>query len=300
MTNPEVPSPINPLEQQNHTEIEGRTQLLQYLAGIFDVSGSITIQHNPPTTRRGESFALRLDLSRTNPTIIQLMDQVFPASRGQVTPPPDEKKRNRWFTKAKKAEGVIEALRPYLILKYGHLQVVDDFLALKGVRTAQESEEFKRRITELNKSPIIRESSGSLPDAYVAGVIDAHGSILFNTQPHFPGLSLNVTVNNQSFIGQMAQYFETVPIPQKNKDGTIRSYAVSLSANRALQKLTQVRPHLRLLQPLADLGVEFQNLRNSPGSRSNYQERKLEEEKIAAQARIILQQNNRRARNPTG
>lgn len=298
MTTPEVPSPISPLEQQSNTEVENRTQLLQYLAGIFDVSGSISIQHNPATARRGESFALRLDLSRTNPTIVNLMDQIFPASSGQFTSPSDEKLRNRWFAKAKKAEEVIEALKPHLILKFGHLQVVDDFLALKGIRTAQESEEFKKRIAELNKSPIIRESSGSLPDAYVAGVIDAHGSILFSTRPHFPGLSLNVTVNNQSFVGQLGQYFDATPIPQKNKDGTIRSYAVSLSANRALEKLTGIRPHLRLLQPLADLGIEFQNLRNSPGSRSKYQARKLEEERILVQAKVILQQNSRRARNP--
>lgn len=259
MTTPEVPSSINPLERQNSTELENRTHLLQYLAGIFDVSGSITIQHNPATARRGESFALRLDLARTNPTIIQLMDQAFPASTSQAPKPFNGKTRNRWYAKAKKAEEVVEALRPYLILKFGHLQMIDEFLALKGVRTAQESEEFKKRIAERNKSPITRESSGVLPDAYVAEVLDAHGSILFSTQHHFPGLTLGVTVNNQSFIGQLGRYFEATPIPQKNKDGTIRSYAVSLSASRALEKLTRVRPHLRLLQPLADLGIEFQN-----------------------------------------
>lgn len=69
MTTPEAPSPTNSLEQQNHPETESRTQLLQYLAGIFDVSGSITVQHNPKTARRGESFAISLALSRTNPLI---------------------------------------------------------------------------------------------------------------------------------------------------------------------------------------------------------------------------------------
>ena len=37
--------------------------------------------------KRGESFALRLDFARTNPTIIQLIDQVFPASMGQYPNP---------------------------------------------------------------------------------------------------------------------------------------------------------------------------------------------------------------------
>lgn len=297
MVTPEGLFPINLPEQQSPAEIENRTQLLQYLAGIFDVSGSISIQHNPATLRRGESFALRLDFARTNPTIVQLMDQVFPASMGPRNLP-DGKVRNRWFAKANKAEVVLETLRPYLVLKYGHLQAADEFLSLKGMRTAQESEEFKRRIAELNKSPIVREDEGNLPDAYIAGVLDAHGSILLNTKIRLPGLILNVTVNNHSFMQRVAGYFESTIIPQKNQDGTVRSYAVNLSANRALEKLVHLRPHLRLLQPLADLGIEFQSLRNSPGSRSRFVERKLEEERIVTQAKVMLQANNRRPRKP--
>lgn len=300
MTNPEGLSPVNLTEQQAPTEIEGRTQLLQYLAGIFDVSGSISIQHNPATMRRGESFALRLDFARTNPTIVKLMDQVFPANTGQYPNLPDEKTRNRWFAKAKKAEVVLETLRPYLVLKHGHSQVVDEFLALKGIRTAQESEEFKKRIAGLNKSPIIREDRENLPDDYVAGVLDAHGSILLDTKIRLPGLTLNVTVNNHSFMQRVARYFESTIIPQKNQDGSIRSYAVNLSANRALEKLIQIRPHLRLLQPLADLGIELQKLRKKPLNKDEYAKRKLEELRIVVQARVILQRNSRRARNPHG
>lgn len=285
-------------EQQYPAEREARTETLQYLAGIFDVSGSITIQHNPATTRRGESFSLRLDLSRTNPTIIKLMNQAFPATTDDLSTPPDEKKRHRWYAKSRKAEEVIEALRPYLILKFGHLQVVDDFLALKGVRTAQESDEFKRAVAHLNKTPIVRSNDVPLPDAYVAGIFDAHGSLSLHTQIRQPGLGLNVTVNNLPLMEQVAQYFESTIIPQKNPDGTIRSYAVSPSAKKALEKLNQIYPHLRLLKDLADLGIEFQNLRNSPGSRSKYQERKLQEAQLVAQAQAIIQAIGRRSRKP--
>jgi hypothetical protein len=47
------------------------------------------------------------------------MDQVFPANTGQYPNLPDGKTRNRWFAKAKKAEVVLETLRPYLVLKHG-------------------------------------------------------------------------------------------------------------------------------------------------------------------------------------
>lgn len=125
---------------------------IEYLAGFFDVSGSITIERNRDYRVKEETrydYPLRVELQRVRAEAIALFRSLIPGpDKDRLLP--SGKTADRWYVKARKARLLLEILGPNLRLKAGHWQTVQEYTDTFGGRPAEDSEKLKKQIEELN------------------------------------------------------------------------------------------------------------------------------------------------------
>jgi hypothetical protein len=112
---------------------------LAYLAGVIDSDGSIGIRRSTYAMRvRGDAsvpmYSERVMVRQVEPQAIALLHELFGGYRGITRPGAVRgKPLHSWQATDRKAVAVLEALRPFLLIKAAH---ADNALALRVVKDA--------------------------------------------------------------------------------------------------------------------------------------------------------------------
>lgn len=257
-----------------HPETEQRKEMLQYLAGYFDASSSITISDSISLFRgrKVRSFVLRVEMARVQPEAIELTQSTFPAYTGKQrgTTQPE---RNRWYAKSNKSMTILEELYPWLRIKRRHVDLARKFQDAAYSRTVDESLGYKQELSRLNHTEIDSVHTPFEP-AYIAGFFDAHGAINVYQRPDHKTLEVDMNTYHRLFIAALARQYGQEP------KGL---YNFWVTANNARIFLESISPFLRIQKRSAELAIEFQVNRTPPVLQKDTQRRKVREEEIIAQ-----------------
>lgn len=237
-------------------------EMLEYLAGFFDVSGSVSIERRRDYRIRGReryNYVLRAELERVQPTAIDAFKTILPGYEGNRDLP-SGKVTNRWYVKARKARLLLETLGPHFRLKAGHCEVIQEFINTIGQRTAEESEELKVQLMELNKNPK-PSLTNPLTEPYLAGVFDGHGSVGIYDYEHARHMSLQIKIqlDHQALMSKIGRTLET-NVFQNTSHGTVVAYVASLNSGQAAAFLERMQPYSIRHREIIPLALSFQAL----------------------------------------
>lgn len=269
--------PVDSAILLNRPEAEQRQQRLQYLAGYFDAAASVTIDHSISGWYKGKpthSFILRLDIARVQPEAISLMQEVFPAYKGNKDT--SDLKRTRWYAKSGRAMEVLDTLTPYLKIKREQVKLARKFCGAAGNRATEDSLKFKEEMSRLNHTEI---SSVKIPieAPYIAGFFDAHGAINVypDSRDNHMTLEVDMSTKHRAFIAALAHQLGRSP----EKSG----YDIRITVNKTKDFLTLILPFLVIQKRSAELALQFQDNRTPPVLQRDTEQRLARERQIIAQ-----------------
>lgn len=247
-----------------------RLEDLQYLAGVFNASGSITIEKSKTNHGSGLSYTLRLDLEKESPGISQSFRDAFPSYSGIRPLSKTGRSVHRWYAKSGRAMDILETLEPHLKIKKAQVALARAFRETVGNRTHSETEGFKAMLQELNNNPF-HTTTGPLEIPYLAGLFDCHGRVSFNshTEGHSPlpyrSLTASISIGCEPILKQIAEQFEG---SAWYRETNYREGIVQMHSEKAMVFLARLLPFLRSKRELAEVGIEFQSQRKPPFTRN--------------------------------
>lgn len=286
MTNSEISLPrhehVAPAEFQEAQHM----RLLQYMAGYFDASGSITLSATKKN-KRGEptSHVVRLDMERINPMVVTLMTQLFPNYSGTRELPSKRAMRNRWYAQSSRAVQVLETLSPYLKVKGPQVALIREFTAAGHQRSRDDVLAYKEQLRALNKNPEAG-TVASLETPYVAGFFDAHGSVSFANKTGYFELYIALDVRNKPLAVAVARTLGMTLVPTWRK-GTIATHHLTLQSHKAKDCLITLLPFLRIKLRQAQLAIEFQSKRTAHPTHAQYSARQFREQEIVNEMMLL-------------
>lgn len=257
-------------------------EVLEYLAGFFDVSGSVTIERNRIRRKSGRtdfSYVLRAELERVQAASLDQFKTFLPGYE-TVRTLPSGKVLSRWFVKATKAYVLLTSLGTHFRLKAGHWELIQEYIATSGQRTRDESEGLKAELMELNKNPEV-SFANPLTDPYLAGVFDGHGSVGIQEQEGKMNLKVRIQLDQQAFMTEIGRTLKT-SVFQNTSNGVCVGYVASLHSEKAARFLRCIQPYSIRHRDLIPAALSFQQL-----FEQNKGRRRAEEE----YARLIAAKN---------
>jgi hypothetical protein len=269
-------------------------ELIEYLAGFFDVSGSVTIEKNPARKPQGTgsfNYVLRAELQRVSPEPRAIFNASFPGYGGDRAIP-SGKITKRWYIKAVRARAFFEHVGPSLRLKAGHWEKVQQFIETSGNRPPEDSIRLKESIMALNKLP---KPSFNKPfsEPYLAGVFDGRGWIDIELIDNHLILKAKVANDHQEFMEEIGRALKTKPYPYAHT-GRATIYHVALHSAEAANFLRKVQPFSLRYKELIPQALSFQSL----WERNKHKVRSAEEMEILVAARAsLLQARGYKVRN---
>lgn len=234
--------------------------LVEYLAGFFDVSGSITIEKNREYSTKGRisyNYPLRAEVERVYPETIDFFKSIE-LGFGNNRPLPSGKITKRWIVKANKARLLLETLGSHLRLKAGHWQIIQEYIDTLGNRSRDDSERLKTSVKELNQTPRI-SFAAPITTPYIAGVFDGHGHIGIHDQDGCQNLIAQIGLNNQPFMSEIGRFLGSKPFPGRSH-GEIKSYKVVLHSTAAADFLERIQPYSIRHRKSIPAALEFQRV----------------------------------------
>lgn len=217
--------------------------VVEYLAGFFDVSGSITIEKNRDNRTKGRisySYPLRAELERVYPETVDFFKNIG-LGFGNNRLLPSGKITNRWIVKANKARLLLETLGPHFRLKAGHWQVIQEYIGILGNRSMNDLERLRASIKELNQTPQI-SFAAPITTPYIAGVFDGHGHIGIHDQNGYQNLIAQIGLSNQPFMSKIGDFLGSKPFPDRSH-GEIKSHNMVLHSTAAANFLELIQPY---------------------------------------------------------
>lgn len=252
----------------------------EYLAGFFDVSGSLTVEKNRDYRVENAvkyGYSLRIEVQKTHPEVVDLFKSTTLGYSGDRLLP-SGKTADRWIAKAKKARIIMEAIGSHFRLKAGHWTALQENI---------DPENLKARISELNRVPLV-SFKNPITAPYIAGVFDAHGHIDIHDQDGCQTLLAIIMENHEPFIAEIGHYLNVKPFPNKKK-GEIKTYKAVLHSTKAADFLEQIQPYSIRHRKTIPSALSFQKIweANKGKSRSDWQK-----SAIAAAQTLVLQTKN--------
>lgn len=239
-----------------------------YLAGYFDVSGTIAIVHVEAHGFRKEDYLLTTRLARVEPTVVGMFREGFPAGESSHTLP-SGKVVSLWYAYEGDAAHMLARIGDDFIVHQPQLALARQFLMAKAEGASfGVLEDFRQKMSDLNHQvakPVITQP---LKPAYMAGIMDAHGSYTIRQNDkgiYSPYVKLAIAECPALVTAMRAQYRKLSIsgfTPDSDAEEPLRA-EMKLSNNVAKWFLEDLLPHLRVTKRLAELMIAFQTDRNT-------------------------------------
>lgn len=138
------------------------SEQLSYLAGIIDGEGSIAIEIQAQSIRHNRKcdyYSLRLLVINTNLPLLNWIVDHFGGTIRSRKPVPNRRQCYRWNLFSHKANEVLTACEPYMIVKKAHVEVFRQFattMTHANVRLSDELLAFRKdlylKMKHINKT----------------------------------------------------------------------------------------------------------------------------------------------------